>query len=285
MTNILIHPTTEAQWRGLLESQPHAILLSGEIGSGKKTLARNTASHILNHKDVGNHPYFLQILPEKQTIGIEAIRDLRGFLTRKTTGNSVIRRVVMIGDAQAMTTEAQNALLKSLEEPPADTIIIMTASDITLLKPTIISRLQHISVRPISIDHAIKMMPSHDEKALTSAYYMSRGRAGVLTALLEHKTDHPLVRAIDQAKVLLRQNRYDRMLLVDGLSKQKAEAQLLLEGLQCIVSSGLAQAAIKNNPELTIKFHLLSGHLYTATTNLKKMANPKLVLSELFLQM
>ncbi len=264
---------------------PHAILLSGEIGTGKKTLARTLAGQILRHPNMDTYPYFLQIAPVKNTIGIEAIRDVRSFLGRKTTGQAEVRRIVLIGDAHTMTSEAQNALLKSLEEPPSDTIIMMTASDLNLLKATILSRSQHTSVRPISKDYALEVLTGHDQKALASAYYMSGGRIGLLKALLEQKTDHVLVGVIDQAKALLGLTTYERLLLADGLSKQKDELNLLLDGLQCVASSGLAQAALKNNAALTKKFHALNQNLLAARENIRRTANAKLALSHLFLSM
>ncbi len=285
MTDFLIHPATKMQLQTMLEALPHAVLMSGEEGAGKKALALYSACHILGIQNLDNYPYFFQITPEKQTIGIEAIRALRSFLNRRTTGSSTIRRIVLIGDAQTMTNEAQNALLKSLEEPPDDTIIMLTASDINLLKPTIVSRAQHINVRLLSLDYALATIKDHDEKAITSAYYMSGGRIGLLVALLEQKADHRLVQAIEQAKTILRLNTYQRLLLIDGLSKQKADIEHMLAGLQCVVTSGLAQAALKNNKELTNKFHLLSRQLSDSGNSLRKMGNPKLVLSDLFLQM
>ena len=284
MADMILHPATRVQWQAILKSLPHAILLTGDKGTGKKTLARHTASEILKCKRLDNYPYYLELLPEKQTISIESIRGLRNFLGRKTTGSGAIRRVVLIGDAQAMTMEAQNALLKNLEEPPTDTIIIMTCSGINLLKPTIASRAQQITVKPISKAYALETISTYSAPAVTSAYYMSGGRVGLFMALLEQNTEHPLVAAIAQAKAMLKLTSYERLALVDGLSKQKQEVDLLLNGLLCVISSGLAQAAAKNNHMLTKKFRKLTRDILVASDNLSKTANTKLLLTHLFLQ-
>lgn len=285
MIDVIVHPATNVQWQAVMQSLPHAILFTGDTGSGKKTLARHTATQILQVNNLNQYPYYLEIHPEKQAIGIDAIRNLQSFLNRKTTGSKEVRRIILIGDAHTMTIEAQNALLKSLEEPPSDTIIILTCSNANLLKPTIASRTQSILVKPISNLYAHKTITSHSDAAVNNAYYMSGGRVGLLTALLEQDIDHPFVAATVQAKNILKLASFDRLALVDNLSKQKQDVALLLEGIACVIQSGLAQSAIKNNYALTKKFHSISRYVELARDDLYKTANTKLLLTNLFLSM
>lgn len=286
MTEILLHPTTRHQLTSLLQTLPHAVIIHGSDGTGKKALAHEFIAQILG-KQSQNSPYMLSITPENGHIGIEQVRNIRDFLKRKTTGSIVIRRVIVISDSHCLTTEAQNALLKTLEEPPKDTIVILTADDPTKLKQTIRSRAQQLIVLPISLEDAQKFYTpqGHEQKNIVSAYYMSDGRAGLLGAILTNSTDHELVRAIKKAKQLLEQSKYERLAQLDTIIKSKENLMINLSGLERIIMSGLRQAADKNNADTVRKFYTLSNYIEQTKQALLANGNPKLVLTKLFINM
>lgn len=76
------------------------------------------------------------------SIGIDAIREVRNFLWQRP--NTSQRRTLIIDNAELLTTEAQNALLKITEEPPASSLLVLITSDIESILPTILSRLPKI---------------------------------------------------------------------------------------------------------------------------------------------
>ncbi len=287
MADLLLHPTTKHQLTTLLQSPPHAVLISGGAGVGKEAVADLLARQILSATAIANNPSVLHIKPEEQSIGIESVRAIGNFLKRKTTGVNNIRRIVLITEAHRMSTEAQNALLKTLEEPPADTMIVLTADDPTALKPTVRSRSQHVLVLPVSLDQAEVFFKSggHSQAAIQTAYYMSEGRAGLLAAMLEGSEEHELVAAIDQSKNLLQMTTYERLLQVETLSKQKLELVVLLQGLERVVLSGLRRAADKNNELAVKKFYRLSKQIQKAQEALARNGNAKIVLTDLFLNL
>ncbi len=142
------------------------MLFTGMDGVGKRTAARIVAM-ALNCRDKGispgnscgrcqscrqimsgNHPDVPLIEPQGNLLRIDRIRALLSALTMKPF--SAKHRVVIIGDAQAMNPEAANALLKMLEEPPANTILILTALQKSDLMPTIVSRCRHIRFSPLN---------------------------------------------------------------------------------------------------------------------------------------
>lgn len=97
--------------------------------------------------DSGNHPDIIRIDPAGQFIRIDQIRTLCDILSMKPYEADT--RVVIIRCAHTMNPSASNALLKMLEEPPARTMLILTALQTTDLLPTIVSRCQHIRFNPI----------------------------------------------------------------------------------------------------------------------------------------
>jgi DNA polymerase III subunit delta' len=98
----------------------------------------------------GGHPDIIEIAPLKGMLRIDQVRGLIQTLALKPF--SARYRVVILSDAQALNVEAGNALLKVLEEPPAGTILILTARQRTDLLPTIASRCRHIRFTPLRVD-------------------------------------------------------------------------------------------------------------------------------------
>ncbi|HSX24235.1 MAG TPA: AAA family ATPase [Candidatus Saccharimonadales bacterium] len=288
MDKLLLHPSTQHQLKALIQGKPHAILISGSSGMGKETIAKTLISNILGKRTAWSEAAVLEISPgESGGISIDEIRRIRDFLSRKTTGEGDIRRIVLVLDAHTMAHEAQNALLKTLEEPPADTMVILTTDDLTSLKHTIRSRSQQLLVLPVDEESAMRFFKEfgYTEESIRTAYYMSGARAGLMSALLAQDSGHELVGAIQEAKNLLNMTAYERLNQVDALSKQKEQTSLLLNGLECVVSSGLHQAAQKANETQTRKFYDLSRLVHDARDKLHKNINPKLVLTRLCLEM
>lgn len=95
----------------------------------------------------GSHPDIILIQPSGSFIRIDQIRHLCSTLAMKPYEARL--RVVIISDAQTMNASSGNALLKVLEEPPDKTIIILTATRVSDLLPTIVSRCRHIRFNPI----------------------------------------------------------------------------------------------------------------------------------------
>lgn len=137
----------------------HALLLAGEPGLGKRELARVMARRLLclapaadGHAcgrcrsctwlGAGTHPDFREVQPEEDsdTIKVHQIRDLIERV--QLTGQVSAVRVAIIAPADAMTNQAQNALLKTLEEPPAGVHLILVADEPEQLLPTVRSRCQ-----------------------------------------------------------------------------------------------------------------------------------------------
>ncbi|MFH2059060.1 MAG: DNA polymerase III subunit delta' [Pseudomonadota bacterium] len=100
--------------------------------------------------DSHHHPdiHTITRLKDKKNITISQVRDMGVTLSSKP--NEARVRIVIIVDADLMNTQAQNALLKLLEEPPEKTMFILTAQKESLLLPTIISRCRKIRFKPLT---------------------------------------------------------------------------------------------------------------------------------------
>ncbi len=135
------------------------------VGSGPEG-RRKKAEEILGFRpeDQVNNPDFL-FLESAGSLGIEEVRNLQRFLKLKPYGGE--RKFVFISEAQALTEEAQNALLKTLEEPAESSSLILTAPDYDLLLPTIVSRCETIQLPAASqINLSEKELAAAKEKLI-----------------------------------------------------------------------------------------------------------------------
>lgn len=143
----------------------HSYLLVGIEGIGKQLFAKEFAKSILCLEEknsekkpcltcksclefIGdNHPDFIQIEPEGNVIKIEQIRQMQTKVLEKPILSN--RKIYLIHDSHSMTKEAQNCLLKTLEEPPEYVTILLISSQESSLLPTIRSRCTKITFQPI----------------------------------------------------------------------------------------------------------------------------------------
>ena len=121
-------------------------------------------------------PYHNIDIPRATTIQIGQIRNLRLLLSR--TLGSGTKRVVIISEADMMNAQAQNAFLKTLEEPHANTLIILTSSNTNRLYPTILSRCQDVRFDILSIEDISSALVQREELPLAQADFLARLAAG-----------------------------------------------------------------------------------------------------------
>lgn len=154
-----------ALWRDFEAGRlPHALLLSGESGIGKKTFARTLGQALLCTAEGeekpcgkcrecrrflnGTHPdaLFPVPLPKEKSIKIDSLREMIEALSRHSLEGG--RRVIVIENSERMTPQAQNCLLKTLEEAAEGTYFLLTADVEASILPTIRSRCRVTRVQP-----------------------------------------------------------------------------------------------------------------------------------------
>ena len=155
-----VHPWQQALWAQLTQrsQQAHAYLLHGPQGSGKRDFAQNFAWYLLCQNpaplqrcgvckgclllDAGTHPDLFNLEPaaDKKTVGVDDVRQLIEFVNK--TAQLGGRKVILIAEppVEDMTLAASNALLKSLEEPAGNTVMLLISHQPSRLLPTIKSR-------------------------------------------------------------------------------------------------------------------------------------------------
>lgn len=284
MKDLVLHPATRQRLGFFMESPAQVVLVSGPAGSGKLTVAKRLAEAILELPPNGFDAYgqSLVIGPEdNKSIGIDAARRLERFMRLKVPGNKTYDRAAIIEDSHLMTAEAQNALLKTLEEPPVGTIIIMTVSYEPALLPTVRSRAQSISIQRPRPEDVKEFFGSRgfSEEEIDKVYALSGGSPGLMNALLE-EDDHPMKLATDQARLLLSQPLYERLAAIDGLSKDKLLAADTVAILQRMARISLQTA---DGPAARRWQKVLEAS-YRAAEALSANAQAKLALTDLALQ-
>jgi DNA polymerase-3 subunit delta' len=192
---------------GILKRQKVAssYLFCGEAGVGKKAVAVAFAKAVncLNPRspgprfsedgpvdaceecescvkiEAGVHPDFLLVSPEERLIRIDEIRMIDDALSYKPFEGR--KKTVIVDDAETMNISAANAFLKTLEEPPEDSIIILVTSKPDLLPATIRSRCSRINFSPLPTDSCTEVLAGKvkDAEKLSLAARLSMGRPGV----------------------------------------------------------------------------------------------------------
>ena len=283
MKELLLHPVTRQRLADFTKTPSQASLLVGPAGSGKLTLAAKLSETILELPPGGlaTYPYKLLIKPEGSTaIGIDTIRDLERFLSLRVPRQTAYNRAIIIENAQLLTLEAQNALLKTLEEPPTGTFIVLTADHDQALLPTLRSRAATITVkRPDrQLTETYFQARDFDPSATKQAYAISGGLPGLMSALLGQE-EHPLLLATQRARQLLSQSAYERLLAVDDLAKQRPLALDVAFIFQQMAHVSLQTAT----GEAAAKWQAILKAGYQAAEALNVSAQPKLALTNLML--
>jgi DNA polymerase III subunit gamma/tau len=212
----------------------HAYLFTGPRGVGKTSVARIWAHAIndLPYNDDSAHIDIIEI-DAASNRRIDEIRELRDKV--HITPTSAKYKVYIIDEVHMLTREAFNALLKTLEEPPAHAVFILATTDAHKLPETIISRTQRFSFRPADQDQTVALLESIakkerikiDKAALELLAYHGRGSFRDSVGLLDQVGSHD--QAVESETV--------RQLL--GLPPTEAIVNLL-----AVLSTGQTVAAV-----------------------------------------
>lgn len=223
MNQLQSYSWNDVIWQSLTkasERQNHALLFSGNGGLGKRDMALLYARHILSDTeqattlfDAGTHPDLHIIMPEntlnleeggvaslaavryieehsgkpKKNITIEQIRRLSEKIS--TSAHLSQHKVLIILGAEQMNNNASNAFLKSLEEPTANTVIILVTDEVDRLSKTIRSRCSLLHFKAPASEVALQWLQQH-MPASESESHLALAGGSPLLALDMHKQDY-----------------------------------------------------------------------------------------------
>lgn len=245
----------------------HAWLISGAPGSGKATLAYRMARLLLGaqsllgdtldipaddpvaqriasqgHGDIFvlRRPYDFKTKKLKSAIPVDETRRLAEFFQTKPSEGGW--RVCIVDSMDEMNRNSENAILKSLEEPPKDTVLILISNNPGRLLPTIRSRCLHLALRPVDPE-AIKPWlkrrhPDVSDNIIDAASKLARGGPGKATAIVSNSQSvlEPLTQFLSGlgASSSIMDHKIAARL---SLANARAERQLFWEALQDILQA------------------------------------------------
>jgi len=224
----------------------HSYIFWGIEGIGKKMIAKEFAKNILclekqeNCKckscieiDSNNNPDFQLIEPNDGKVKIEQIREMQ----RKVAEKPIIsnKKVYIIDNSDTMTTEAQNCLLKTLEEPPEYITIILICTNEDNLLSTIKSRCTRMHFEPIDTEEIKKYIKQNypDQEISENIINLSQGSIGKVLKLNENKNIYENIE-----KIFLNMQNKDLIEIVqmaEEIYKTKEEINSILDYMNVIL--------------------------------------------------
>jgi len=235
----------------------HAILLQGEAGTGKRTLGREIAEAVLcrsegnrpcgecpscRKAEKGIHPDMIEIGTESvrpQSFHIETIRELRqeAFIAP----NESEAKIYILHNAQNMTRQAQNALLKVLEEPPEYVIFILLCENRSTLLETILSRCVTFTLEPPDEQTCARVLekrkPGLSAEQYQAAAVEAEGNVGRALSLLDSESEEGqrANRAWEAAQGLLSVIcTGDEFALLSAVSRYEKQKDAFVQMLPCL---------------------------------------------------
>ena len=296
----------------------HATLIVGPPSIGKTTVAITfaqalncTGGHLVPcgecvscHKVVsGNHPDVRILDAPDQTLKIGEVRDLQRELS--LSPHEGRWRVAVLSAFERATVEAANALLKTLEEPPAQVVLVLTATEADVLLPTIVSRCQVLALRPLSTSSVKEALISHwgaDPIQANLLAHLSDGRLGWAVQAL--KDESTLVRRsehLDGLTSLMSQGRVKRLAYAADLSRDPTlvrevlalwlgwwrDVLLLASGSRVAITNVDQKDALRQQADLVTlrQAQRMVARLRSTMKNLDQNVNARLALEVLLLSL
>lgn len=203
--------------RCLKNTLSHAHLIAGEDGVGKGKLANILSKFILNGDLDREYVDIINYSSEKSSFGVDDVRDIIEEVYKKPFEKD--KKVIIIHEGNKLTIQAQNALLKTIEEPPKGVYIIILCESLELILDTIKSRCEIYKLKPLTKSELYEYIKikkfNYDENEIKSAIAFSEGVPGRID------------RYFNDDK--LRELRNNIVILIKNLNKNDLEAILQQE--------------------------------------------------------
>lgn len=175
--------------RNLNGSFSHANLIVGNDGIGKSVIAKYLSNQIIKVRDNAESVDIVKYYPSSSSFGVDDVRNIINEVSKKPYEGD--KKVLILYKCDKLTTQAQNALLKTIEEPPKGVYLILLSDSLETILDTIKSRCQIYKLTPLTkeeiliyINDNYTNLTSEDEKAVL-AY--SAGIPGKVDRFIDDK--------------------------------------------------------------------------------------------------
>jgi len=267
----------------------HAYLFVGPEGSGKRTvaLALAKAIHCRETKNdfcdrcpdctriqAGNHPdvRLVQTLENKKEISIKQVREIEKELNFRSFSGK--RKIAIVDPATLLNASSQNALLKTLEEPPQNSFIVLIAPNAGALLPTLRSRCLRIPFGPLARDEVARYLMSKEGINQDDANLRAALSMGSLGAALKFDKDELLEKRRSWAALLLplsAGNYRGAIAVAEAIASDKDECLGFLEWAGTWYRDLLVHAATENSDEMVNVDMLTEIESQSAKSNFEQM--------------
>ena len=242
----------------------HAYIFQGDVGVGKETVARTFAAALqcqgegekpckvcpsCHQMESGNQPDVIWVTRERSSLGVDEIREqLCNTMDIKPFSSPY--KVYIVSEAEKMTEAAQNALLKTIEEPPEYGVVILLTSNISALLPTIQSRCLTLEIRPLSTATVEKFLTSQCEVPDYLAKSSAAFAQGNLGKAMRYAKSDDFIESKDMILSLLRRVREmpvtDMLEVIQDLGTRKEEIRDYIDLMELWYRDVLLFKATKN---------------------------------------
>ena len=260
LTNFIGNEKVIDRLSKLMESGrfPHALIIEGEEGIGKKTLAKDIACALVcrgNDKPCGEcsqckkaigaiHPDISEYIPAgtANSFHVDTVRNIIN--DAYVQPNEADYKIYILANAHCMNQNAQNALLKILEEPPKYVVFILTTNSKSALLSTVLSRSVCVSLEGVDIERAANYITSHCEnddyntaKKTVETFNGNIGKA--IDSLQDSKTSELVDVCNKICKALTTSNEYEMMTLCSVFQKDRQGVVFACDLLKSIFRDAL----------------------------------------------
>jgi DNA polymerase-3 subunit delta' len=216
---------------------------------------------------------------ERGTITIDAVRGLYKAARAKQES----RQVIVIEDADGMSLEAENAFLKLLEEPRDGLTFILTTRKTESLLPTVLSRIQQITLQPLTDDMIRRFImskkPGIAQADLTQLVFLAQGRPGAAMSLLADNALPEQRERMQIVKHLVTAKPYERLSLIGKLASDRDKC---IENLNAMMRIAEIQMSSASKPAQLEHWTRLAAALEDALTSITNNGNVRAQLLHLF---
>lgn len=235
----VIHPASDNQLQQMTRDLPQSLLLAGEKGMGLLTVAKNIAGRelaaVLVPQDKKEQPD-----SESGTITVEMIRRLYDQTRAKHTS----RQIIIIDNADQMSRGAQNAFLKLLEEPAQHVHFILTSHNPGNLLATIASRVQKITLQPITTEQTtafLQRLGITDTKRLAQLQYIAAGLPAELQRLVDDESYFETrAEIVTDARDFLMADTYKKITIIQKYQSDRERVLQLLDSVMTVARRSLS---------------------------------------------